>query len=82
MLSILLIVSQAFTGLAVTLHVAYKYADAIIKNFASACVTAIRILISAYFFRQGATFTSWLAVAVVLAATWTYMTITIRHHDK
>ena len=39
---------QAFHGLAVTL--VYKYADAIVKNFANSSVMAILIVISFYFF--------------------------------
>ena len=40
--------SQAFHGLAVAL--VYKYADAIVKNFANSSVMALLIAISYYFF--------------------------------
>jgi len=39
---------QAFHGLAVTL--VYKYADAIVKNFANSAVMAILVVLSAYLF--------------------------------
>ena len=39
---------QAFHGLAVAL--VYKYADAIVKNFANSSVMALLIAISYYFF--------------------------------
>ena len=40
--------AQAFHGLAVTL--VYKYADAIVKNFANSAVMAILVLASAIWF--------------------------------
>lgn len=40
--------AQAFHGLAVTL--VYKYADAIVKNFANSAVMAILVVLSAYLF--------------------------------
>ena len=47
-LAIALVLFQAFHGLAVAL--VYKYADAIVKNFANSSVMAILIVISFYFF--------------------------------
>ena len=48
LLATLLVIFQAFHGLAVAL--VYKYADAIVKNFANSSVMAILVVISAYFF--------------------------------
>ena len=47
-LAMLLVLFQAFHGLAVAL--VYKYADAIVKNFANSSVMAILIVVSFYFF--------------------------------
>ena len=68
--------SQAFHGLAVTL--VYKYADAIVKNFANSCVMAILVCVSAYFFQVITTIHSWLGVAGVVVTTYAYMNIALK----
>ncbi len=75
-LAIMLVLFQAFHGLAVAL--VYKYADAIVKNFASSSVMAILIVISAYFFSVETNAHSWLGVAIVLTTTYCYMNIALR----
>lgn len=75
-LPILLVVFQAFHGLAVAL--VYKYADAIVKNFANSSVMAILIALSAYLFQLQTTLHSWLGIVIVLATTYCYMNIAIK----
>ena len=75
MLSILLIISQAFHGIAVAL--VYKYADAIVKNFANSSTMAILVIISSYFFNLQTTLHSWLSIVIVITATYCYMIIAI-----
>ena len=67
---------QAFHGLAVTL--VYKYADAIVKNFANSAVMAILVLASVLFFGANTTLTSYLGVAGVLITTYAYMNIALK----
>ncbi|KAL1526182.1 hypothetical protein AB1Y20_014910 [Prymnesium parvum] len=74
-LALLLVLFQAFHGLAVAL--VYKYADAIVKNFANSSVMAILIVISAYFFSLQTTLHSWLGIVIVLTTTYCYMNIAI-----
>jgi len=75
-LAVSLVIWQAFHGLAVTL--VYKYADAIVKNFANSSVMAILVVISVYFFNLNASLNSWLGVLSVLVTTWVYMNIAIK----
>jgi len=75
-LPLLLVLFQAFHGLAVAL--VYKYADAIVKNFANSSVMAILIVVSAYFFALQTTLHSWLGIVIVLATTYCYMNIAVR----
>ena len=51
----------------------YKYADAIVKNFANSAVMAILVVISAYFFELATTAHSWLGIVIVLTTTYCYM---------
>jgi len=74
-LALLLVLFQAFHGLAVAL--VYKYADAIVKNFANSSVMAILIIISYYFFALQTTVHSWLGIVIVLTTTYCYMNIAI-----
>ena len=67
---------QAFHGLAVAL--VYKYADAIVKNFANSSVMAILIVISYEFFALKTTVHSWLGIVIVLTTTYCYMNIALR----
>ena len=76
LLAVVLILFQAFHGLAVTL--VYKYADAIIKNFANSAVMAILVVVSAYFFGAPMTVHSCLGVAGVLVTTYCYMNIALK----
>jgi len=71
-----LVVFQAFHGLAVTL--VYKYADAIVKNFANSAVMAILVVVSTYAFGAAASLTSFLGVAGVLITTYAYMNIALK----
>jgi len=75
-LAILLVVFQAFHGLAVAL--VYKYADAIVKNFANSSVMAILIVISFLYFHLQTTLHSWLGIVIVLTTTYCYMNIALR----
>ena len=75
-LAIILVLFQAFHGLAVTL--VYKYADAIVKNFANSAVMAILVIASAYFFGAATTIHSWLGVAGVLVTTYAYMNVALK----
>jgi len=75
-LAVVLVAFQAFHGLAVTL--VYKYADAIVKNFANSCVMAVLVIISAYVFGVVTTIHSWLGVAGVLVTTYAYMNIALK----
>ena len=75
-LALLLVLFQAFHGLAVAL--VYKYADAIVKNFANSSVMAILIVVSAYFFGLQTTLHSWLGIVIVLTTTYCYMNIALR----
>ena len=64
----LLVLFQAFHGLAVTL--VYKYADAIVKNFANSSVMAILIVISYLYFALQTTIHSWLGIIIAADSTW------------
>ena len=75
-LAVALVIWQAFHGLAVTL--VYKYADAIVKNFANSSVMAILVVLSVYFFNLTSNLDSWLGVMSVLVTTWVYMNIAIK----
>jgi len=75
-LAIILVLFQAFHGLAVTL--VYKYADAIVKNFANSAVMAILVMASAYLFGATTTVHSWLGVAGVLVTTYAYMNVALK----
>jgi len=75
-LACMLVLWQAFHGLAVTL--VYKYADAIVKNFANSSVMAILVVISVYFFHLASNLDSWLGVLSVLVTTYVYMNIAIK----
>ena len=75
-LALLLVLFQAFHGLAVTL--VYKYADAIVKNFANSAVMAVLVIVSANFFGVATTLHSWLGVAGVLVTTYAYMNIALK----
>ena len=55
----------------------YKYADAIVKNFANSAVMAILVVVSAYAFGVAASLTSYLGVAAVLVTTYAYMNIAL-----
>lgn len=72
----LLVLFQAFHGLAVTL--VYKYADAIVKNFANATVMALLVCLSASFFNLKVNAHSWLGIGIILTSTHLYMNIAIR----
>ena len=76
LIAIFLVVFQAFHGLAVTL--VYKYADAIVKNFANSAVMAILVVVSAHAFGAHATLTSYLGAAGVLVTTYAYMNIALK----
>uniref|UniRef100_A0A7S2DQJ9 Sugar phosphate transporter domain-containing protein n=1 Tax=Haptolina brevifila TaxID=156173 RepID=A0A7S2DQJ9_9EUKA len=76
LLASLLVLFQAFHGLAVAL--VYKYADAIVKNFANSSVMAILIVISYVYFALETTLHSWLGIVIVLTTTYCYMNIALR----
>eukprot|EP00962_Isochrysis_galbana_P038609 scaffold13712_cov124-Isochrysis_galbana.AAC.6 len=75
-LAMLLVLFQAFHGVAVAF--VYKYADAIVKNFANSSVMAILVAVSAAFFKLSTNLHSWLGIVIVLATTYCYMNIAIK----
>jgi len=76
LLAILLVLSQAFHGLAVS--AIYKYADVLIKNFASSMTMACLVFISAYLFSSQLTFHKVMGVASIIVTTYMYMNIAIK----
>lgn len=76
LLASLLVLFQAFHGLAVAL--VYKYADAIVKNFANSSVMAILIIVSFLYFGLETTLHSWLGIVIVLTTTYCYMNVALR----
>ena len=76
LLASLLVLFQAFHGLAVAL--VYKYADAIVKNFANSSVMAILIIVSYVYFGLETTLHSWLGIVIILTTTYCYMNIALR----
>ena len=74
-LAVLLVIFQAFHGVAVAF--VYKYADAIVKNFANSSVMAILVIISATFFGLSTNLHSWLGIVIILATTYCYMNIAL-----
>jgi len=75
-LALLLVLFQAFHGIAVGF--VYKYADAIVKNFAASSVVAILCVVSFYFFAAPTNIHSWLGIVIILATTYSYMNIALR----
>lgn len=74
-LALLLVLFQAFHGVAVAF--VYKYADAIVKNFANSSVMAILVAVSAAFFKLSTNLHSWLGIVIVLTTTYCYMNIAL-----
>jgi UDP-galactose transporter len=72
--AILVIISNVLIGLAMT--AVYKYADAIIKCFATAMSTAILLYISPVLFGVDMSFLVLPGTSVVFIATWLYMEAT------
>ena len=56
----------------------YKYADAIVKTFASSAVMAIIVVVSVQFFGANSTVHTWLGVVGVLTTTYCYMNIAVK----
>ena len=56
----------------------YKYADAIVKNFANSAVMAILVVVSASYFGLKTTLLTWVGVGRVLVITWCYMSIALK----
>lgn len=74
-LGVLLILFQALHGLAVSF--VYKYADAIIKNFANSSVMAVLVCVSALWFGLDMNVHAGLAVVIIIVTTYVYMGIAI-----
>lgn len=74
-LGVLLIFFQALHGLAVSF--VYKYADAIIKNFANSSVMAVLVCVSALWFGFDMNVHAGLAVVIIIVTTYVYMGIAI-----
>lgn len=72
--AIMVIISNVFIGL--TMTAVYKYADAIIKCFATAISTAILLYISPVLFGVDLSFLVLPGTSVVFIATWLYMEAT------
>ena len=75
-LALALMLSQAFHGLAVSF--VYKYADAIVKSFASSATMALLVILSSYLFHVELSFHSITGVASILVITFMYMNIAIK----
>lgn len=71
----LLVFFQALHGLAVSF--VYKYADAIVKNFANSSVMAVLVFVSAMLFGVEMNVHSALAVIIVIVTTYVYMAIAV-----
>jgi hypothetical protein len=69
--SIMVIVSNVFIGLAIT--AVYKYADAVIKCFATAVATGILLYVSPILFGTSLSFLVLPGTVVVFIASWLYM---------
>ncbi len=65
-LTVGIIICNSFVGIVITF--VYKYADAIVKTFASACVTSILLFINAMFFSQKPNLVTILACGIVFLA--------------
>ena len=76
LLPCLLVLSQAFQGIAVSWVL--KYADAIVKNFAGSAVMAILVVVSSQAFGLQTTLLTWVGVAMVLVITWAYMNVVLK----
>jgi len=79
-LALLLVLFQAFHGIAVGF--VYKYADAIVKNFAASSVVALLFIVSWYFFGAVTNTHSWLGIVIVLTTTYCYMNIALRQEPS
>lgn len=75
-LALALVLFQAFHGLAVVF--VFKYADAIVKNFANSTVVAVLVILSYLYFSMQTTVHSWLGIVIILVTTYTYMTNALR----
>ncbi|OLN96061.1 CMP-sialic acid transporter 2 [Colletotrichum chlorophyti] len=69
--AIMVIVSNVFIGLAIT--AVYKYADAVIKCFATAVATGILLYVSPILFGTSLSFLVLPGTVVVFVASWLYM---------
>jgi solute carrier family 35 (UDP-sugar transporter), member A1/2/3 len=68
-LAILLVLSQAFTGLAIAALI--KYADTIVRSFASSVSMALLVLLSGFLFETRLTFHSMTGVVSILVLSYT-----------
>jgi len=73
LLGVALIFFQALHGLAVAF--VYKYADAIIKNFANSSVMAVLVCVSALCFGLQVNVHGGLAIVIIIVITYIYMSI-------
>jgi len=67
----LVVLANSVIGIAITL--VYKYTDAIVKTFATACATCALIFISSWFFGLDALFTAYLGCIVVFVSSHIFM---------
>ncbi|KAK3078881.1 hypothetical protein LTS18_006379 [Coniosporium uncinatum] len=74
--AVMVIISNTFLGLIMT--AVYKYADAVIKCFATAIATAILLYLSPILFQADLSFLVLPGTVVVFIATWLYMENTPR----
>jgi hypothetical protein len=73
-LAVGVVIANAMIGLAIT--AVYKYADAVVKCFASDITAVLLIIISTFFFALKATITMWCGVFVVAFAVHLYIDAT------
>lgn len=72
----LVVLFNAFIGIAIS--AVFKYADAVIKTFATASTTVLLVIFSAAFLGVNTTITAWCGVIVVIIATYLYSKMTVK----
>lgn len=73
MAAVLVVVSNAFMGIA--MNVVYKYADAVVKNIATTTTTVVLLILSAMFFGGRSNPMVFVGAAVVVIGTFLYFAI-------
>ncbi|CAF1340680.1 unnamed protein product [Adineta ricciae] len=71
---IAVITCNSFLGITITF--VYKYADAIVKTFSTACATAVLLFFNLTLFHSYATLTSFLGAAIIFISSYVYFAAT------